>query len=432
MTTLPTAAKARTLIAGGVNSTQRRLSGLEDVVVVGTGGSRLQTADGRELIDFHGAYGPPLLGHNDPDVDDAVARTIRKIDNPGLGVTPQEIELAELIVESIDSVERVLLTNTGSEATFQALRVARTVTGRDKIIKFQGCYHGWHDSLAMNVISSPENVGKKDPLSAGVLQAVIDATIVVPFNDADAVETALRENDGEVAAIILELIPHNVGALIPEPGFVERLRELATAHGTVLIFDEVITGFRHGLGGYQGVLGVKPDLTTMGKAFANGYPISALGGRADIMEEFATVPGKRAFFAGTFNGHPAMAAAAIATIKKLREEPVHEHVFALGDRAREGLEKVWSDLGIDAVVSGFGSIFVSFFMNGPIRDYRDLLRNDAELFVDYRLRQIEKGVLEVPLNLKRSNMSYAHTEADVDRLLETTRASAAESLAARG
>lgn len=427
-----TAAEARAVIAGGVNSVQRRLSGLEDVVVVGTGGSRIRTADGRELIDFHGAYGPPILGHNDPDVDDAVARTIRVIDNPGLGVTPMEIELAERIVESISSVERVLLTNTGSEATFQALRVARTVTGRDKIIKFQGCYHGWHDSLAMNVISPADRVGQKDPLSAGILQAVIDATIVVPFNDAAAVEAALDENDGEVAAIILELIPHNVGALLPEPGFVEELRRLATKHGTVLIFDEVITGFRHGLGGYQGVLGVEPDLTTMGKAFANGYPISALGGKAEIMEEFATVPGKRAFFAGTFNGHPAMSAAAIATIDKLRREPVHEHVFALGERARRGLRSIFDELGVDAVVTGFGSIFVSFFMNGPVRDYRDLLRNDTELFIDYRLRQIERGVLEVPLNLKRSNMSYAHTESDVDRLLETTRESVAEALAARG
>lgn len=427
----PTAAAARAVIPGGVNSVQRRLTGLEDVVVVATGGARLTTADGRELIDFHGAYGPPILGHNDPDVDAAVARTITRIDNPGLGVTPHEIELAERIVDSIASVERVLFTNTGSEATFQALRVARTVTGREKIIKFQGCYHGWHDSLAMNVISPADKVGQKDPLSAGILQAVIDATLVAPFNDAAAVEAILDENAGEVAAIILELIPHNVGALIPEPGFVQELRRLADKHGVVLIFDEVITGFRHGLGGYQGVLGVQPDLTTMGKAFANGYPISALGGKASIMEEFATVPGKRAFFAGTFNGHPAMAAAASATIDKLRDHPVHEHVFALGDRARAGLQRITADLGIPAVVTGFGSIFVTYFMDGPARTYTDLLRNDAALFTDYRLRQIEKGVLEVPLNLKRSNMSYAHTEADVDRLLETTHASLSEALAAR-
>src|SRR5690606_22594436 len=261
----------------------------------------------------------------------------------------------------------------------------------------------------------PEMVGKKDPLSAGILQAVIDSTIVVPFNDAAAVEAALDENSGEVAAIILELIPHNVGALLPDPEFVRELRRLADKHGVVLIFDEVITGFRHGLGGYQGVLGVRPDLTTMGNAFANGYPISALGGKAEIMEEFATVAGKRAFFAGTFNGHPAMAAAAIATIDKLRDHPVHEHVFALGDRARDGLRSVMADLGLTTHVTGFGSILVTYFMDGPARNYDDLLRNDVELFTDYRLRQIDLGVLEVPLNLKRSNMSYAHTTADVDR-----------------
>ncbi len=199
----------------------------------------------------------------------------------------------------------------------------------------------------------------------------------------------------------------------------------------MLIFDEVITGFRHDIGGYQSVIGVQPDLTTMGKAFANGYPISALGGKAEIMGEFATTPGKPAFFAGTFNGHPAMAAAAVATIEKLRREPVHQHIFALGDRARDGLHKIFDEQGVEAVVSGFGSIFVSFFQSGPVRNYTDLLRNDVDLFTGYRLRQIDKGVLEVPLNLKRSNMSWAHTEADVDRLLETTAESVAEHLAER-
>jgi glutamate-1-semialdehyde 2,1-aminomutase len=429
--THPTAEQARRVIAGGVNSVQRRINGIEDMVVVASGGSRIHTAEGRELIDFHGAYGPPILGHNDPDVDDAVAKMIRVLDNPGLGVTPIEVQLAELIVDCIPSVEQVLLTNTGSEATFQAIRVSRTVTGRDKVIKFQGCYHGWHDSLAMNVISPAEKVGHKDPLSKGILQSVLDATIVLPFNEPTAVEAALEENAGEVAAIILELVPHNVGCLIPDQHFIEELRRLATKHGTVLIFDEVITGFRHDIGGYQNLVGVQPDLTTMGKAFANGYPISALGGKAEIMGEFATNPGKPAFFAGTFNGHPAMAAAAVATIEKLRREPVHQHIFALGDRARDGLRKLFDDLGVEAVVTGVGSIFVSFFQSGPIRNYTDLLRNDVDLFTGYRLRQIEKGVLEVPLNLKRSNMSWAHTEADVDRLLETTAESVAEVLAER-
>ena len=232
------------------------------------------------------------------------------------------------------SVERVLLTETGSEATFHALRVARAATGRRHVIKFQGCYHGWHDSVAMNVISLPENVGKKDPLSKGILPEVVDATIVCRFNDADEVERALTDHD--VAAIILEPIPHNVGALLPQPGFLERLRELATKHGTVLIFDEVITGWRHGLGGYQSIAGVTPDLTTMGKAMGNGWPVSAIGGKAELMDLFSTTPGRPAFFAGTFNGHPPTSAAALATIDKLEREPVHEHVFALGERARAG------------------------------------------------------------------------------------------------
>ena len=170
------------------------------------------------------------------------------------------------------------------------------------MIKFQGCYHGWHDSVAMNVISPAERVGGKDPLSGGMLPEAIESTIVCRFNDADEVARALEQYD--VAAIILEMIPHNIGAVLPQPGFLERLRELATKHGTVLIFDEVITGFRHGLGGYQAVTGVTPDLTTLGKAMANGWPVSALGGKAELMDLFSTTPGQPAFFAGTFNGHP--------------------------------------------------------------------------------------------------------------------------------
>ena len=209
----------------------------------------------------------------------------------GVGVTPVEIELAERLVDVVPSLEKVLLTATGSEATFHALRLARTVTGRRHVIKFQGCYHGWHDSVAMNVISPAERVGGKDPLSQGILPEVLDATIVCRFNDADDVERALTDHD--VAAIILEPIPHNIGAVLPKPGFLERLRELATKHGTVLVFDEVITGFRHGLGGYQAIAGVTPDLTTLGKAMANGWPVSALGGKAELMDLFSTTPGSR-------------------------------------------------------------------------------------------------------------------------------------------
>ncbi len=423
------AARAATVIPGGVNSGQRRVPGLEELVIAATGGSTFTDGQGNTYTDYHAAFGPPLLGHNDPDVDGAVAATARAVGLMGVGVTRIEVELAEQIVELVPSVEQVLLTETGSEATFHAIRVARAATGRRHVVKFQGCYHGWHDAVALNVISPAERVGRKDPLSQGGLPEVTDATLVCRFNDADEVERALREHD--VAAVILEPIPHNIGAVLPAPGFLERLRELCDAHGTVLIFDEVITGFRHALGGYQAIVDVLPDLTTLGKAMGNGWPISALGGKRELMELFSTTPGRPAFFAGTFNGHPPTAAAALATIEKLRREPVHEHVFALGRRAREGLTELYSRLGVPAVVSGYGSVFVSYFLEGEVRSYDDLLANDVDLFVGYRRELMRHGVFELPLNLKRSHVSYAHTEDDVDRLLEATEAAVTTVLGAR-
>ena len=423
------AARAAAVIPGGVNSGQRQVPGLEDMVVTATSGSTFTDATGRVFTDYHAAFGPPLLGHNDPDVEAAVAATGRSLDLMGVGVTRVEVELAERLVANVPSLEKVLLTCTGSEATFHALRVSRTATGRRHVIKFQGCYHGWHDSVAMNVISPAERVGSKDPLSGGMLAEAVDTTIVCRFNDADDVARALEQYD--VAAIILEMIPHNIGAVLPQPGFLERLRELATKHGTVLIFDEVITGFRHGLGGYQAVTGVTPDLTTLGKAMANGWPVSALGGKAELMDLFSTTPGQPAFFAGTFNGHPATSAAALATIEKLEREPVHEHVFRLGERARTGLQALYDRLGVPAVVAGFGSIFVSYFLEGPVVSYDDLLRNDVDLFVGYRRELMKDGIFELPLNLKRSHFSYAHTDEDVDRLLEATEGAVTRHLASR-
>ena len=425
------AARASAVIPGGVNSGQRRVPGLEELIITATSGSTFTDGDGRTYTDYHAAFGPPLLGHNDPDVDAAAAAAGRSVGLMGIGVTKVEIELAERLVAAVPSLEKVLLTCTGSEATFHALRLARTATGRRHVIKFQGCYHGWHDSVAMNVISPAERVGTKDPLSGGMLPEVVAATIVCPFNDAAAVERALDEHDGDVAAIILEPIPHNIGAVLPQPGFLERLRELATKHGTVLVFDEVITGFRHGLGGYQAVAGVTPDLTTLGKAMANGWPVSALGGKAELMDLFSTTPGQPAFFAGTFNGHPATTAAALATIEKLQNEPVHEHVFRLGERARTGLTELYDRLGVPAVVSGFGSVFVTYFLDGPVVSYDDLLRNDVDLFVGYRRELMKDGIFELPLNLKRSHFSYAHTDEDVDRLLAATEAAVTRYLETR-
>jgi glutamate-1-semialdehyde 2,1-aminomutase len=219
--------------------------------------------------------------------------------------------------------------------------------------------------------------------------------------------------------------------VLPQPGFLERLRELATKHGTVLIFDEVITGFRHALGGFQSISGVTPDLATLGKAMGNGWPISALVGKAELMELFSTTPGRPAFFAGTFNGHPPTAAAALATIDKLQREPVHEHVFRLGERTRQELRDLYAGLGVPVHVSGFGSIFVTYFLEGEPVSYDDLLANDVDLFVGYRRELMKHGIFELPLNLKRSHFSYAHTDDDVDRLLEATQEAVKTVLASR-
>jgi glutamate-1-semialdehyde 2,1-aminomutase len=412
--------RARAVIPGGVNSGQRSIPGLENLVIAATDGAGFTDGDGRAYVDFHAAFGPPLLGHNDPDVDDAAAAAVRRVDLMGVGVTELEVELAERLVEHVPSVERALVTATGSEATFHALRLARAATGRRRILKFQGCYHGWHDAVAMNVISPRERVGERDPMSTGMMPETLAATAVVPFNDLRASEEVLAE--GDVAAVILEPIPHNIGAVLPDEDFLPGLRELCDRHGTLLVFDEVITGFRHALGGYQSICGVTPDLTTLGKAMANGYPIGALGGRADLMDQFSTTPGRPVFFAGTYNGHPGCVAAAIATIDKLAGEPVHDHVFRLGDRARTELEGLWRSLGQPVQVGGFGSVFVTYFLDHPIHNYGDLLDNDVDRFVGMRLAEMNHGVFELPLNLKRSHFSYAHTEDDIDTLLAATEA----------
>jgi glutamate-1-semialdehyde 2,1-aminomutase len=282
----------------------------------------------------------------------------------------------------------------------------------------------------MNVITKPAYLGARDPLSTGILPETLDATIVLPFNDAYAVEQALREFD--VAALIVEAIPHNIGCVLPKPDFFPRLRELCTQTGTVFIMDEVVTGFRHALGGYQSLLGVVPDLTVLGKAMGNGYPIAAIGGREDLMDLFSTTPGHPVFFGGTYNGHPAMVAAALATIDKLEREPVHDHIFRLGEQTRAGLIDVYRELGVPAIVTGFGSIFVSYFMTGAIDSYADLVRNDADLFVRYRRRLIERHhIFEMPINLKRSQFSYAHRAEHVGQLLEATRTALRDTLTER-
>jgi glutamate-1-semialdehyde 2,1-aminomutase len=408
--------RARRATPGGVHTSIRNVE--PALTFARAQGSHIWDSDGRDYIDYHAAFGPFILGHAFPAVTEAVRATLDQADLFGVGTTELEVRLAEKIVAHVPCAEQVLLCVTGSEATYHALRLARAVTGRQKLIKFQGCYHGWHDYVTRNMLSAPERIGTRDPGSAGMLDAAIDATLVCTFNDLDSVERTVRDNAEQIAAIIVEPIPHNIGCVLPAPGFLEGLRALATREGIVLVFDEVITGFRHGLGGYQAVSGVTPDLATFGKAMANGFPIAALAGRREMMERFNTRPGGDVLFAGTYNGHALSTAAALATIEILEREPVYEHTFRLGDRLRAGLGEITARLGVTATVAGFGSVFVTYFMDPPVANYTDLMRNDVELFVAYRRELIARGVYCLPLNLKRNHVSYSHSDADVDRTLE--------------
>lgn len=416
--------RASAVIPGGVNTSLRRLE--PPMVFRGAAGAMIWDADGNEYIDYHAAFGPILLGHCYEPVDRKVTETIKEVDLLGVGTTELEIEVARKICQVVPSAEKVLFCNSGSEATFSAIRLARAVTGRKKIIKFQGCYHGWHDAVALNVISKPEMVGKRDPLSAGSLEETLNHTLVCTFNRLEEVEEAVKHNPGEIAALIVEPIPHNIGCVLPLPGFLEGLREITKREGMILIFDEVITGFRHALGGYQEVCSVRPDLTTLGKAMANGYPMAALCGRKDLMDRFGTHVGGDVLFAGTYNGHPLACAATLATLDILENNKVYEYIFRLGMKMRSGLESIAQRLGIRATVSGFGSVFVLYFQDGPIETYTDLLRNDARTFVKYRRGLIERGIFELPLNLKRSCISFSHTDEHVNRTLNAAEESMKE------
>ncbi|MBI4164646.1 MAG: glutamate-1-semialdehyde 2,1-aminomutase [Acidobacteria bacterium] len=408
--------KACEVMPGGVNSAHRNF--VPHLVIRETHGATIVDADGNEYIDYQAAFGPLILGHNHPEVNRRVAEALSGALLPGAGTTELEIAVAEKIHRHIPSAEKVLLCSTGSEATYHALRVSRAVTGRKRIIKFQGCYHGFHDSVLCNIISPADKVGKIDPGSAGILPETLDQTLVCRFNDLDDVERAMQAHPGEVAAIILEPIAHNIGCVLPKLGFLEGLRQIATRHGCVLIFDEVITGFRHHLGGYQAICGVTPDLTTLGKAIANGFPMAAICGKAQLMDHFKTRSGGDTFFAGTFNGNAVGCAAALATMDILEREPVHQHLFRLGERLRAGLQEIHQRFGVRATVEGFGSVFLTYFMDGPIESYTDLLRNDEAHFLEYRRGLLERGIFKLPVNLKRSHISYAHTDAHIDRTLE--------------
>jgi glutamate-1-semialdehyde 2,1-aminomutase len=421
-------AEASQLIPGGVTSAARKMT--PPIVFREGQGAYLIDVDGNRYLDYHAAFGPVLLGHNHPEVNRCVAETLLSTPLPGAGVTELEIEVARKIHQHVPCAAKVQLCGSGSEALSYAVRVARAFTGRPKLIKFDGCYHGTYDSVLANAPTDSHKMAGSGsrltggslgtcPGSAGILPEALAHTLVCTYNSLDEVERTLDANRGQVAAILVEPVAHNMGCVLPRPGFLEDLRALATSHGTLVIFDEVITGFRHHLGGYQALCGVTPDLATFGKAMANGFPLAAIAGRAEIMDHFSTREGGDTYFAGTYHGHPAALAAALTTIDILENQAVHRRIFELGDRLRRGLAEIHERVGTGATISGFGSVFVTYFTSEPIENYGDALRNDAARFLDYRRRMMERGVFLIPSNLKRGHIGFSHTEQDIDRTLET-------------
>jgi glutamate-1-semialdehyde 2,1-aminomutase len=404
--------RAAASIPGGVNTCRRRS---EPRLCFARGqGAYLWDLEGRRYVDYHAAYGAIFLGHSHPEVTERVARATRERVLFGVGVTEAEVELAETLTRHIPCAEQVVVCNSGSEATYHAIRLARGVTAREKILKFAGFYNGFHDSVLVDTVTP-------GPGSAGMLQASVDATIVCRFNDLDDVEQAFARNPEQIAAVVVEPIAHNSPGIMPAPGFLEGLRAVCDREETLLVFDEVITGVRHHLGGAQKILGVTPDLATFGKAIANGYPLAAVAGRRAHMERFNTTATGDVHFGGTYNGGTVGVEAALATLQHLERHPVHDHVYRLGERMREGLREIGAEAGIPVLASGYGSLFVLLFMEGPLNDFTDVLRNDAKLFGRYRRELVARGIFEMPESLGRSHISAAHTDDDVDRSLEAAR-----------
>jgi glutamate-1-semialdehyde 2,1-aminomutase len=380
-------------------------------------GARLVDVDGNEYIDYVCGYGPVVLGHGHPDVAEAVFGAATRLQQIG-GQHEAEIELAEALCQAVPAMERVRTSISGSEAVHAALRLARGATGRTIIVKFIGHYHGWLDS----VLSDSAYDGCAKPATLGQLHSALADVVLLEWNDAAGLQRAFAELGPSIAAVIMEPLPCNGGVIPPRPGFLELARDLTRNSGAVLIFDEVITGFRVGVGGAQEMLGVVPDLAVVAKAMANGFPISAFGGRADLMEFIAD---KRVLHAGTYNGGGVSVAAALATIRTLESEPIHKHLTRLGTRLRDGLVEVAARHSRRLVAQGPGPVFFTWFLDdGEVTSYSEHLGADHETYGAFAELLLEHGVRVIPAG--RWYLNAAHTDADIDRTLEAAEASLAQ------
>jgi len=379
-------------------------------------GCKIVDIDGREYTDYHLAFGPIILGHNYPEVNEAVKEQINKGVLFGAGVSELEVEVAEKISDLIPSAEMVNFVNSGTEATYHAIRLSRAYTGREKVIKFEGCYHGWHDYVAFNVNPPSAMVGQLYPQSRGILSGAYDATLVLPFNDHETFEKVMAEKSDEIACVILEPIPHSVGAIIPEKKFLRTLRRETKTYGSVLIFDEIITAFRHHIRGLQYEFGVIPDLTTIGKSLGNGFPVAAIVGKKDIM----SLVHNGVLVSGTYSGNLIGLSAAKKTLEIMEREKVVEYISELGEEYRNSLNDLISDMNIEARVVGYKSIFAIQFARGPVRDYSSVVNINREKFKKFAAKMRERGIFFTPNPLKRCHLSFSHTEKELEEFLNAT------------
>ena len=414
-------------IPGGVVSTARKAE--PEIVFSKAEGAYMWDVDGNRYIDYHAAFAPFVLGHNDAYVNQAVEQVIKdKVSLFGSGTNRLEGQLAELLCTHVPAIESVELCNTGSEATRGTIRLARAATQRDHVIVMQGGFNGSDNDVGCNVLTPLDQIGPRvSPgeyryvaLGPGAPVSHQQLIHIVNFNDLDSVRYVCDRYP--VAALITEPILQNIGIMKPQPGYLAGLRDLADEKGFVLIFDEVKTGFRYSVGGYSQVSGVKPDLVVFAKAIANGYPMSALGGKLELMDRYADPdPSKRPLLAGTYNGHPLAVAAGIATIERLLEDDgrVYKHLEKLGQQAQQGIESILQSRGVTGTVARQGSALCLYFMDHEPVDWHDLASNhDFEKDLDMRREMVERGVYFFPVATKQISISAAHTEEDIAFSLE--------------
>ena len=414
--------RARRVLPGGVNSPVRAFGavGGRPPFIRRARGARLYDVDGRSYVDYVMSWGPLIHGHAPPEL----TRALRSAAGRGTSFgapTAQEVELGRLVCRLVPSIERVRFVNSGTEATMSAVRVARAATGRDRIVKFAGCYHGHADAFLVQAGSGATTLGM--PTSPGVSRATAADTLIADYNDVESVARLCRAHGGAIAAVIVEPIAGNMGVVPPADGFLDELRGLCDEHGIVLIFDEVISGFRASRGGAQAVYGVLPDLTCLGKIIGGGLPVGAYGGRADLMERVA--PAGPVYQAGTLSGNPLAMTAGIWALSKL-SAPLYRRLDKLGRRLAEGLREAAREAGAALEVNAAGSVLTPFFRAGPVTDYASATAADAERYAAFFRGMLRRGVYPPPSQFEGWFLSGAHTERDVDRTVRAARGALAD------